>query len=97
MRGTRPLRQCSRHHNYRLTGEFDFNDYAACTALGWTEWLPANLEMFVAHPPSANASSKKNRRLIAKINRLFENSKHRARLQMHAEERISRPVALSFQ
>lgn len=40
---------------------------------------------------------KKNRRLIAKINRLFENSKHRARLQMHAEERISRPVALSFQ
>ena len=58
MRGTRPLRQYSRHHNYRLIGESDFNDYAACTGLEWTEWLPANLEMFVAHPLAANASSK---------------------------------------
>jgi len=58
MRGTRPLRQCSRHHNYRLAGESDFNDYAACTGLEWTEWLPANLEMFVAQPLAANASSK---------------------------------------
>lgn len=55
-RGTLPLRQCSRHHNYRRIREFDFNDYTACNGLGETEWLPLSLEKFVVLRAVQNVS-----------------------------------------
>jgi len=55
-RGTRPFRQCSRHHNYRRIREIGFNDYTACNGLGETEWLLVNLEKFVVLWAVENAS-----------------------------------------
>ena len=69
-RGTRPLRQCLRHHNYRRVREFDFNDYAACRVSRASSTLLEICSNRDLDP--RRLDSNENRRLTMKVSRLFD-------------------------